>query len=80
MVKAFKESHEKDVERLAADRRREAESKEAHALKNDKKSRCDIKFVKGLVRKNRALSMSKNDDERIGLCPCPRTMTNSTNS
>ncbi len=24
--------------------------------------------------------MSKNDDERIGLCPCPRTMTNSTNS
>jgi hypothetical protein len=21
--------------------------------------------------------MSKNDDERIGLCPCPRTMTNS---
>jgi hypothetical protein len=27
MVKAFKESHEKDVERLAADRRREAESK-----------------------------------------------------
>ena len=37
MVKAFKESHEKDVERLAADRRREAESKEAHALKNDPK-------------------------------------------
>jgi hypothetical protein len=34
MVKAFKESHEKDVERLAADRRREAESKESHALKN----------------------------------------------
>lgn len=182
MVKAFKESHEKDVERLAADRRREAESKEAHALKNapkhtvlcmngltspvwtlgmfqmvsgdscqcmkrtkqstachitvrhaactvqgcgfvakyqntsnlenhyatagtdhkeladrltsmqhidrqarlgsaadgrialsrtfvapaftaDKKSRCDIKFVKWLVRKNRALSMSKKDDE-----------------
>ena len=27
-----------------------------------KKSRCDIKFVKWLVRKNRALS-SKNDDE-----------------
>ena len=34
MVKAFKESHEKDVERLAGDRRREAESKEAHALAN----------------------------------------------
>ena len=34
MVKAVKESHEKDVERLAADRRREAESKEAHALAN----------------------------------------------
>jgi hypothetical protein len=30
------------------------------------KSRCDIKFVKWLVRKNRALSMSKNDVERIG--------------
>jgi hypothetical protein len=28
MVKAFKESHEKDVERLADDRRREAESSE----------------------------------------------------
>jgi hypothetical protein len=27
------------------------------------KSRCYIKFVKWLVRKNRALSMSKNDDE-----------------
>ena len=26
-------------------------------------SRCYIKFVKWLVRKNRALSMSKNDDE-----------------
>jgi hypothetical protein len=34
MVKEFKESHEKDVKTLAADRRREAESKEAHALKN----------------------------------------------
>jgi hypothetical protein len=34
MVKAFNESHEKDVESLAADRQREAESKEAHALKN----------------------------------------------
>ncbi len=32
-VKTFKESHEKDVERLAVDRRREVESKEAHALK-----------------------------------------------
>ncbi len=154
MVKAFKESHEKDVERLTADRRCEAESKEAHALKNapkhtvqcmkgltspvwtmgtvctvsgcgfvtkyqntsnlenhyatagtdhkeladrltsmqhidrqerlgsapdgrialshtfvapaftaDKKSRCDIKFVKWLIRKNRPLSMSKKDDE-----------------
>ena len=39
MVKAFNESHEKDVERLAADRRREAESKEAHALKNAPKQR-----------------------------------------
>jgi hypothetical protein len=26
-------------------------------------SLCDLKFVKWLVRKNRALSMSKNDDE-----------------
>jgi hypothetical protein len=34
MVKEFKESHEKDVERLAGDRRCESESKEAHALKN----------------------------------------------
>ncbi len=32
MVKTFKESHEKDVERLAADRRCEVESKEAHIL------------------------------------------------
>jgi hypothetical protein len=29
----------------------------------DKKSHCDIKFVKWLVRKNRPLSMSKKDDE-----------------
>jgi hypothetical protein len=29
----------------------------------DKKSRCDVKFVTWLVRKNRALSMSKKDDE-----------------
>ena len=29
----------------------------------EKKCRCDIKFVKWIVRKNRALSMSKNDDE-----------------
>ncbi len=33
------------------------------AFTTDKKSRCDIKFVKWLVRKNRALSMSKKDDE-----------------
>ena len=34
------------------------------AMWSDKqKSRCDIKFVKWLVRKNRDLSMSKNDDE-----------------
>ncbi len=47
MVKAFKESHEKDVERLAADRRREAESKEAHALKNAPKH--TVVFMKGLT-------------------------------
>ncbi len=34
MVKAFNESHEKDVERLAADRRCDTESKETHTLKN----------------------------------------------
>jgi hypothetical protein len=32
-------------------------------LISQQKSRCYIKFVKWLVRKNRALSMSKNDDE-----------------
>ena len=36
-VKAFKESHEKALERLAADRRTEVESKEAQALANDPK-------------------------------------------
>ncbi len=35
MVKAFKESHENDVERLAADRRCESESKEAHLTSVD---------------------------------------------
>ncbi len=40
MVKAFKESHEKDVETLAADRRREAESEETHAFANVPKP-CD---------------------------------------
>ena len=29
----------------------------------DKKCLCDVKFVNCLVRKNRALSMSKKDDE-----------------
>jgi hypothetical protein len=47
MVKAFKESHKKDVERLAADRRREAESKEAHALKNAPKH--TVLCMKGLT-------------------------------
>ncbi len=47
MVNAFKESHEKDVERLAADRRREAESKEAHALKNAPKH--TVLCMKGLT-------------------------------
>ena len=47
MVKAFKESHEKDVERLAADRRREAQSKEAHALKNAPKH--TVLCMKGLT-------------------------------
>ena len=32
-------------------------------LLSQQKSRCYIKFVKWRVRKNRALSMSKNDDE-----------------
>jgi hypothetical protein len=32
-------------------------------LLSQQKSRCYIKFVKWLVRKNRSLSMSKNDDE-----------------
>jgi hypothetical protein len=35
----------------------------APAFTTDKKSRCDVKFVNWLVRKNRALSMSKKDDE-----------------
>jgi hypothetical protein len=47
MVKAFKESHEKDVERLVADRRRESESKEAHALKNAPKH--TVLCMKGLT-------------------------------
>ena len=37
----------------------------APTFTTDKKSHCDIKFVKWFVRKNRALSMSKNDDELI---------------
>ena len=35
----------------------------APASTDKKKSRCDIKFVKWFVRKNRTLSMSKKDDE-----------------
>ncbi len=46
MVKTFKESHEKDIERLAADRRCESESKEAHTLKNSPKH--TVLFMKGL--------------------------------
>ena len=37
MVKLFKESHEKDVERLVDDCRCETESKETHTLVNDPK-------------------------------------------
>jgi hypothetical protein len=47
MVKAFKESHEKDVERLAVDRRCESESKEAHVLKNVPKD--TVLCMKGLT-------------------------------
>ena len=47
MVKPFKESHEKDVDRLAADRQCETESKEAHALKNAPKH--TVVFMKGLT-------------------------------
>ncbi len=47
MVKTFKESQEKDVERLSADRRCEAESKEAHALKNAPKHA--VLCMKGLT-------------------------------
>jgi hypothetical protein len=47
MVKSFKESHEKDVERLVADRRCESESKEAHALKNATKH--TVLCMKGLT-------------------------------
>jgi hypothetical protein len=35
----------------------------APAFTAEKKSRCDIKVVKWLVRKNKALSTSKKDDE-----------------
>jgi hypothetical protein len=47
MVKAFNESHGKDVERLEWDRRHEVESKEAHALKNAPKD--TVVFMKGLT-------------------------------
>jgi hypothetical protein len=45
--KAFKKSHERDVERLASDRRREAESKAAPALKNARKH--TVLCMKGLT-------------------------------
>ena len=47
IVKTFKESHEKDVERLDADRRREVESKEAQVLKNAPKH--TVLCMKGLT-------------------------------
>ena len=47
IVKAFKESHGKDVERLTADRRCEGESKESHALKNTPKH--TVVCMKGLT-------------------------------
>ncbi len=55
MVKAFKESYEKDVERLAADHRREAESKEAHALTNAPKH--TVVCMKGLTSQVWTLGM-----------------------
>jgi hypothetical protein len=47
MVQKFKESHEKDVERLDADRRCETESKETHDLKNTVKH--TVLCMKGLT-------------------------------
>jgi hypothetical protein len=35
----------------------------APAFTAEKKARCDMKFVKWLVRKNRALTMAREDDE-----------------
>jgi len=35
----------------------------APAFTAEKKARCDVKFVKWLVRKNRALTISKKDAE-----------------
>jgi hypothetical protein len=35
----------------------------ALAFTAEKKARCDMKFVKWLVRKNRALTMAREDDE-----------------
>ncbi len=47
MVLSFKESHEKDFERLTADRRLETESKEAHTLPNA--SKHTVMCMKGLI-------------------------------
>ena len=66
MVKAFKESHEKDVERLAADRRREAESKEAHALKNAPKH--TVLCMKGLTSPVWTLVMYINNSQLFTEC------------
>ena len=38
-------------------------SQHAPAFTAEKKARCDMKFVKWLVRKNRALTMAREDDE-----------------
>jgi hypothetical protein len=47
MVKTFKESYEKDVERLTVDRRSESESKETHVLKNAPEH--TVLYMKGLT-------------------------------
>jgi hypothetical protein len=57
MVKEFKESHEKDVERLSDDRRCETESKETHSLKNTPKH--TVLCMKGLTSPVCTLTMFK---------------------
>ena len=76
MVKAFKESHEKDVETLPTDRRCETESRETHALTNDPKHNvlCMTDYWKTQFLTSRMTTSGRKTYFNIDMISCQGTL------